>query len=145
MTWILHCLARVEALGRLPPRSLVCWSCSAKGRAPCRWNPSSRPVGRCVYLEKQSKIGSFHANILTCSTLTGSQRESNSAEELVARQSVVIPYRELQRTFGQLRQWDVLVDEGVVPNRRIGTLHHRRFLLGAAVLVWKKITKEGRH
>lgn len=67
------------------------------------------------------------------------EREPNSAQKLVARQPIVIPQRQLQTPLGQLRQRNVLIDERVVPHRRVGPLHDRRFLLRAAILIRQKV------
>lgn len=79
----------------------------------------------------------------TCK-LTRPQREAHATEELVAREPIVVPDGQLETPLGQLRQRDVLVDEGVVPDGRVGPLHDRRFLLRAAVLVRQKVAAWGK-
>lgn len=71
--------------------------------------------------------------------LSRAQREAHATEELVARQPIVVPDRQLEAPLRQFRQRDVLVDEGVVPDGRVGPLHDGGFLLRAAVLVRQKV------
>lgn len=75
--------------------------------------------------------------------LTGAKIKSNTAKELVAGNSIVIPDCELETALGELLQTDIFINKRVIPHGRAArSAYHTCLLFAGTSLVWQKITKK---
>lgn len=75
--------------------------------------------------------------------LTRAQAESNSAQEVVASEAVMVPYGKLQASFPQIVPGDLLEHKRVVPPGVALFLLDTRFLFRMFGLFWQQIPENG--